>query len=145
MGELGEHVRGVGERRERPHDDHPVAVDLGGDPADHELVDLVSDDHRAEVVPSGSNDLTNVDNEKYDVTDGQPEVEETRHLISAEQVREPGKLHWLVDRQTSHERAKAHDDDRGVRNSLRGVVLSLRRRLFAKTQVVQRDLNGFDE
>src|ERR1051325_1534141 len=61
------------------------------------LRDFEADDHRAEVVPAGANDLRDVHDEEHDVADRQPEVHEARAGVAAEKRREPAELHRLVD------------------------------------------------
>src|SRR5262249_23041523 len=104
---------------------------------------LVPCDYCAEVVPTGLDDLYEVYNEKHDVAHCQPEMNEPRPLVSAQQRSQPGELHRLVDRQTRHQRAGAHQNDAGVSNLLRAVVFSRRRMDFAQTKIIERDLNGF--
>src|SRR5690348_6411736 len=61
------------------------------------LHDFRPDHHRAEVVPSGADHLRDVDDEEDDVADRQPEVEEARHRIAAEERCQPGELRRFVD------------------------------------------------
>src|SRR5213594_3169846 len=109
------------------------------------LAHFVADDHRPEIVPAGLDHLRHMNDEEDDVTDGKPEVEEARHLISAEQKREPRELNRLVDRQPGEEGTEAHEDDGGVGDLLRPVELSWQRRFLPKMEVMQRDLDGFLE
>src|SRR5689334_4581582 len=60
---------------------------------------LHADDHRAEVVPPGLDHLPDVHDEEDDVADGQPEMDEARRLVSAEEKAQPAELHGLVDGQ----------------------------------------------
>src|SRR5581483_4270150 len=106
---------------------------------------LDTDDHRPEVVPAGADDLRDVNDEEGDVADGDPEVKEASHRVSAEKKRQPSELDRLVDRQSGEQRSETHEDDGAVGNLLRAVELSVRRRLLAQMKIVQRDLNRFHE
>src|SRR5262245_48939943 len=67
--------------------------------------EFVAGDHRAKVVPAGSDDLRDVNHKKQHITDRQGEVLSPGPRVSAQQAGEPSKLDRLIDRQSGEQRA----------------------------------------
>ena len=65
---------------------------------------LDTDDHRAEIVPSRTDDLGDVDGKEGDVTDSQDEMLEPRQWVPAQERGEPGELDRFVDRHARQQR-----------------------------------------
>src|SRR5579871_1837609 len=104
---------------------------------------LVSGNHRAEIIPSRADHLRNVDHEKSDVPDGEKKMLHARSFVSAEQACEPGELGRLVDGKSADHRERAHHDHARVGKLLRAIKFFVRQRTFVDAQVVQHHENRF--
>src|SRR5437763_6865873 len=84
-------------------------------PAASSLIDhLHTDHHRPEVVPSRLDDLSDMHDEEGHVSERQPEVEEARALISAQEPAKPAELHRLVDGQAAEQGGESDHDEQRV-------------------------------
>ncbi len=110
-------------------------LDVGASPFDH-----VAGDHRAEVAPSGPDDLQDVDQEEQAESDRHPEVDQPGTLVAAEQQRERVQLGRLVDGEPADHDDQCHHEHGRVRDALGGVVLALWRHLLLEVQVVEHDV-----
>src|SRR3954464_13663050 len=78
-------------------------------------------------------------------TDEQPDrnkVPVARELVSAEESRQPGQLHRLVDGESAESGNGAEDHDESVGAFLECVVLALCWMILPKLQVIQLHLEG---
>ena len=98
-----------------------------------------------EIIPTRKRHLQDVDYEERDVRHHEPEVEEARKLVSAQQPREYVELGGLIDCQPGEQRSRAGQDDESVGNLLRAVIFAHGRMLLAQVQIVQQHLPGFQQ
>src|SRR3954454_2267154 len=99
-------------------------------------------DHRPERRGIHQQDEGDVQQGERDEDPDRPEVPVARQLVSAEQRREPGELHRLVDGEPGEGRKRPKQHDGGVGPFLQCVVLALRRMLAPEAKIVELHLDG---
>ena len=85
---------------------------------------FITGDHGAKIVPTGPDDLSDMNDEKEHVTERQPEVLGPCPSVAAKYVRQPCELRRFIDRQPREERARAHQDHAGVGQPLGAIELA---------------------
>jgi hypothetical protein len=86
-------------------------------------------DHAAKSVPPIGENQNNMGHDKENKKPHQPEVPDTRFVITAEDRSQPIELHWFVNRPTRENRKKSGDRNVKISDALKCVVFCVEVRM----------------
>ena len=101
--------------------------------------------HAAEVVPPRKHNLPDVDQEEHDEAYCEPEVEPASDFVASDERCDPVQAGRFPDGETGEAAPCAHKHDKGISDTLGGVVSVVRRGGFTQMKIVKKNVPGITE